>query len=75
MKKWLENSNYLVVLAVPDEDALLAHAGAVQLEDVDWCLVREPDIGNEATALVIAPSSYYKHLANLPCALKELAMT
>ena len=79
---WINGSNYIAVLAVPDEQTLLDHHDVL----VGWCgphladfngiphtLVHEPDIG-EHTALVIAPSNYYKRLSNLPCALREPAM-
>jgi hypothetical protein len=73
MRTWLESSNYLVVLGVPDEETLLAYADAVWKEQLDFCLVHEPDI-SEHTALVIAPSEFWKHMAHLPLALKEPAM-
>lgn len=69
---WLRHSNYIVVLAVPNEEALLHFADVIGVWD--GILVREPDIGDEATALVIVPGEHYRKVAHLPLALKETAM-
>jgi hypothetical protein len=82
-RKWLAESNYIVVLQVANEERLLDHADIL----TGWCgphladffgipftLVHEPDI-NEHTAIVIAPGKYHTRLANLPLAGKELAMS
>ena len=72
--RWLHDSNYIVILHVPDEASLLDHAQAVLDAEIDYCLVYEPDV-EANTALVVGPSSYWRKLANLPCALREPAMT
>lgn len=71
---WMKNSNYIVILAVPDEEALLSYARRVG--DWDGILVTEPDIGDEATALAIVPGEHWKMLSDLPLALnvKERVM-
>lgn len=70
---WLEDSNYIVILSVPDEATLIEHHTAAS--EAPTTLVREPDIGDEATALAIGPSGYHRRLSNLPLAGRELAMT
>lgn len=70
---WLRTSNYIVVLAVPDEESLLHFAEIIG--EWDGILVREPDIGDEATALAIVPGVHWRRVAHLPLALREHAMT
>ena len=72
MRDWLERSNFLVVVAVADEDELaeiLTRAGRADLHRVP---VREPDLDNTLTAVVLEPGDTAKHIcASLPLALKE----
>jgi len=67
-REWHENSNYLALLSVPTErdlDALIAKASA---KGVRFSVFREPDIGNEITAVVLEPKG--KRLCgHLPLAL------
>jgi len=74
MQKWLDTSNYIAVLAAPDEEALLHHHARATAMEIPTCLVREPDLDDAATALVIAPSGYWRRLSDLPSAGKEMAM-
>lgn len=71
---WITGSNYIVILAVPDEQALLAHTHALARDGLAYNLVFEPDIG-EHTAVVIAPGPYHSRLSDLPLAGKELVMS
>lgn len=75
MHRWLENSNYLVVLGVPDEAALLCFLELADGYEVDVHLVREPDLDEAATALVIGPGDFHHRVSHLPLALKAAAMT
>jgi hypothetical protein len=69
---WHENSNYLILLSVPDEETLLAYAHEVAEAGIAHTLVREPDIGDEATALAVAPSHFCARFSSLPLHGKEV---
>lgn len=58
MRLWHEGSNCLVLLTVPNEDALLDELDVICLADVPYTAVTEPDIGNEHTAVAVAPSGF-----------------
>lgn len=66
-RAWYENSNNLVLLQVPDEEALLELRE--RANGTPTSLFREPDVDDEATALAIAPSGR-KLISNLPLMLK-----
>ena len=73
---WVRDSNFLVVVAVPDELALADLAARAVEEGIARTLVREPDLGNTITAVALQPGSEARRLcAELPLALKEHAMT
>lgn len=69
-RAWYDTSNYLALLSVPTErdlDALIKKASA---KGVRFSVFREPDIGNEITAIVLEPKG--KRLCgNLQLALRE----
>jgi len=76
VKPWILKSNYLVIVAVPDEDALLDLIKTAAERGITRTAVREPDLNEEATAVAFAPGPAARRLcANLPLALrdKELA--
>jgi peptidyl-tRNA hydrolase len=62
---WLKESSTLVLLSVPDEDALFQWRDLLGAK-VPHVLVREPDLGNEATSIIFAPSPYGSCFAELP---------
>jgi peptidyl-tRNA hydrolase len=77
VRPWLLTSNFLVVVSVPDEAALLD-----LITDASRCgllrtAVREPDLDNAATAVAIEPGERARRLCGaLPLALRlENAMT
>jgi peptidyl-tRNA hydrolase len=73
---WLTKSNYLVVVAVPDEIALMDLISEASRRGITRVAVREPDIGDEITAVAFEPGVAAKRLcACLPLALRELAVT
>jgi peptidyl-tRNA hydrolase len=72
-REWIRHSNYIVVLAVPDQDTLLEWADLVYDDGHPYLLVFEPDI-DQHTALVIGPGPYHARLSSLPLAGKEAAM-
>lgn len=47
--------DHLIVLAVPDEEALLQAKDRAELRDIRLVLFREPDFGNIATCLCTEP--------------------
>lgn len=73
-RTWLRKSNYLVVVNVPDEDALLALSAEATLgEDLEVTKVYEPDLGDEFTAIAIQPGEVAQRLcARFPLALKDV---
>lgn len=73
VRHWLRKSNFLVIVAVPDEEALLALAAEARLgRDLETTLVREPDMGGEATALAMQPGPDAATLcASFPLALRN----
>jgi len=71
LASWFDNSNCLVVLASPDEETLSLLA--TQLKDEGFVVERfhEPDIGNELTAIALAPAdTLATRLSTLPLALR-----
>lgn len=70
--KWHRDSSYLIVLGVPDEETLTDYARLVEQAGVPCSLFREPDIGDEATALAVAPSELWRMFSDLPLLGKEL---
>lgn len=73
--RWFVTSNYLIIVAVPDELALLDLISDASRLGIVRTGVREPDIGDEATAVALAPVPATRRLcASLPLALRERAM-
>jgi peptidyl-tRNA hydrolase len=76
VSRWHHESNYLVIVAAPDEDALAALAGRAAEEGIVRTIVREPDMDNQITAIAFQPGDEARRLlSQLPLALKEKAMT
>lgn len=74
METWFQESTYLVLLSVPDEHALIAHLVKLREAGIVCSAWREPDLGNELTAVAVAPSlAAQRLLANLPLTLREPA--
>jgi peptidyl-tRNA hydrolase len=73
---WRRHSNYLVVVAAPDEQALLDLANLAASLDLKHTVVREPDYGNTLTAVALEPHHACRKITSrFPLALKEKAMT
>ena len=73
---WCRDSNFLVVVAVPDEAALAELAACAVEEGIARTIVREPDLSNTITAVALQPGPEARRLcAEMPLALKERAMT
>lgn len=68
---WIVKSNYLVVVAVPDEDALLDLIKEAATRGIARTAVREPDLDDAATAVALEPGRAARRLcAQLPLALR-----
>jgi peptidyl-tRNA hydrolase len=73
--EWMAESNFLVVVAVPNEEALADLATQAVEEGIARTIVREPDLGNTITAVALQPGAEARRLcAELPLALKGCAM-
>ena len=71
-KQWNEQSNYLIILSVENEVQLLKYLRKFKMYDLKTTTFREPDIGNQITAIAVEPSERSKKIcSNLPLALKE----
>ena len=72
-RSWRRRSNFLVVVSVPNEEALLALATEATLgKSLCTTLVCEPDLGDEHTALAIQPGAEAAALcASFPLALRN----
>lgn len=79
-RKWRRESNYICILQVPDEDALMDLADLAQRRGHKFVLFYDPDVpleGDESlrtgshTALAIEPGEFHLELARLPLALKQ----
>lgn len=69
---WHRDSQFLVVVNVPDETALLALAQTAIGLGVEVSIWHEPDVDGEATAIALAPVGASKTLcSSLPLAGKE----
>jgi hypothetical protein len=52
---WHEQSNYLAILAVKDENALKEFIERCKFRFLDHTVFREPDLNNSITAIAIEP--------------------
>lgn len=72
MHRWMSDSNYLVIVSVPSEDALLDLITSAAHKGIGHTAVREPDIGDEVTAVVFTPGDAARRFcSSLPLALRE----
>lgn len=70
-KNWFENSNYLGLLSVANEEELLLLIEQAAQKDIKCSVFREPDINDQITAIAIEPGSKSKKLcSHLKLALK-----
>lgn len=72
-KEWQTKSNYLVFLTVADEAELIKLITKAIITGVKHTVFREPDIGNQITAVAFEPSDASKRLtSNCPLMGKEV---
>lgn len=69
---WYEASNNLVVLGVPNKEALAKLAYDLTVQGVEVSTFREPDLNNELTAIAAGPAAQ-RYLSTLPLAMKRAA--
>jgi len=71
-KEWYHKSNYLAFLAAKSEHQLLALIQKAEMHGIRYSLFREPDLGNQITAICLESSEASRRLCgNLPLALKN----
>lgn len=69
---WYKQSNYLGLLSVATEVELIGLIERATAQDIRFSVFREPDIGNQITAIVLAPGLKSKKLCSkIPLALKD----
>lgn len=61
-RKWRDESQYMVALSVPDESELSVLMDKASKLNISFSAFREPDIGNEVTAVVFAPTEHTRKL-------------
>lgn len=70
--QWLQESNFLIILSVETEEELEKLGIEAEQRNLPVTWFREPDIGDELTAIAIAPSPATVELtAHLSLALRE----
>lgn len=71
--QWQKESNFLVILSVPDEGTLIDFGQMIEKNNIPVTWFMEPDIDNEITAITLAPSPRTVELCqDLPLAMREL---
>ena len=70
---WHKTSNYLAILTVSDENALIDLIVKASLRGIKYTVFREPDLNNQITAVALEPSLKSKKLtSSLPLFGKEV---
>jgi len=68
---WMHNSNYLIVVSVPDEGALMDLISEAAHRGIGRTATREPDLDDELTAVALEPGPAAARLcSSLPLALR-----
>lgn len=76
-RKWVEKSNYIVVLSTENEDSLKDIISKLKDNSLDYSVFIEPDLDNQITALAISPKHSEwasRWLSSLPLAMKEYSI-
>lgn len=70
-KEWFELSNYVIVLAVKNEEELLQLTNKLDNKCIKYSKFYEPDIGNVLTSIAIVPGPEVKKMcSSIPLAGK-----
>jgi peptidyl-tRNA hydrolase len=71
---WYRDSQYLIIVSVPDEDSLVRVASRAMEHEVATSLWREPDLDGRLTAITLAPGENSRKIcSNLPLAGRAYA--
>ena len=71
-KEWFENSNYICLLSVPNEEALSNLLNKAMQRNIACAHFNEPDLNNTLTAICLAPGAPSKKLvSNLKLAFSQ----
>lgn len=74
-REWHLNSDYLCFLSVINESELIELVSQAASLGLKYSIFREPDIGNQVTAIALEPNEESKKLCGrLPLALKGLKL-
>jgi peptidyl-tRNA hydrolase len=69
---WYTDSNYLVIVAVPDEPSLWEMAKVAREQNIRYSITQEPDLDDKWTAVALQPGDMARMICScLPLALKE----
>lgn len=72
--QWLLESNFLIILSVANEAELFRRGQKAEKLNLPTTWFNEPDIGDQLTAIAVAPSPQTVELmADLPLALAEFS--
>ncbi len=72
-KQWQTKSNYLALLTVSDEEALVKLINKAEMSGIKFTLFCEPDLNNEITAVAFEPSDKARKLtSSCPLLGKEM---
>lgn len=72
VRGWVRDSNYLIVVSVPDETSLIGLATRARTLGIVGHVVHEPDVDDAATALALEPGDGARRLcSSLPLMLRE----
>ncbi len=63
-KEWQTKSNYLALLTVSNEEALVKLIDKAEISGIKFTLFREPDLNNEITAVAFEPSDSSRKLTS-----------
>jgi len=63
-KEWQTTSNYLAVLTVSDEEALIKLIDKAIKSDIKHTVFREPDLNNEITAVAFEPNDKARRITS-----------
>jgi peptidyl-tRNA hydrolase len=76
IRNWYHTSNYLINLSVKNETELESLIQKAQSKDIKIAIFREPDLGNQITAIALEPSEATRKLcSSFPKALREYSQT
>ena len=62
--EWQKKSNYLALLTVADEEALIKLISKAIVTGIKYTIFREPDLNNEITAVAFEPSDRARKLTS-----------